>query len=142
MMNPWLIIAAIVVLLLVSAFFSGSETAITAASRARMHKLEKDGDRAAARVNRLIAARERLIGSILLGNNLVNILASALTTSLFMQIFGAAGVLYATLAMTALVVVFAEVLPKTYAISRPDHAALKASAPLELVMKLLGRLPG
>jgi magnesium and cobalt exporter, CNNM family len=120
---------AIVALLLISAFFSGSETALTAVSRPRMHKLEKDGNKNARLVNQLIATKERLIGTILLGNNLVNILASALTTSLFMNLFGGAGVVYATLVMTALVVVFAEVLPKTYAITNPDRAALKV-APL------------
>ena len=124
-----LVCFAIVLLLLISAFFSGSETALTAVSRARMHKLEKDGDQRASRVNQLISAKERLIGTILLGNNLVNILASALTTSLFMNLFGAAGVVYATIVMTALVVIFAEVLPKTYAIRNPDRAALKV-APL------------
>ncbi len=128
-MNPELLLLclAIVALLLISAFFSGSETALTAVSRPRMHKLEKDGNKNARLVNQLIAAKERLIGTILLGNNLVNILASALTTSLFMNLFGAAGVVYATLIMTALVVVFAEVLPKTYAITNPDRAALKVA---------------
>lgn len=83
-----LICLAIVALLLISAFFSGSETALTAVSRPRMHKLEKDGNKNARLVNQLIATKERLIGTILLGNNLVNILASALTTSLFMNLFG------------------------------------------------------
>ncbi len=124
-----LTLLAILVLLLISAFFSGSETALTAVSRARMHKLAKDGNKNARLVNRLISAKERLIGTILLGNNLVNILASALTTSLFLQLFGSAGVVYATIIMTALVVVFAEVLPKTYAINHPDRAALRI-APL------------
>ncbi len=118
---------AILALLLVSGFFSGSETALTAVSRARMHRLEKDGNKKASQVNRLINAQERLIGTILLGNNLVNILASALTTSLFMSLFGAAGVVYATIIMTALVVVFSEVLPKTYALKNPDKVALKVA---------------
>ncbi len=133
-----LISLAIVALLIISAFFSGSETALTAVSRPRMHKLEKDGNRNAARVNRLIATRERLIGTILLGNNLVNILASALTTSLFMQLFGGAGVVYATIVMTALVVVFAEVLPKTYAITNPDRAALRVAPLFRPLVVLFG----
>ena len=125
-MNMDLLLTAlsILALLLISGFFSGSETALTAASRARMHRLEKDGDKRASQVNRLTNAMERLIGTILLGNNLVNILASALTTSLFMNLFGAAGVVYATIIMTAMVVIFSEVLPKTYAIQNPDRVAL------------------
>jgi len=133
-----LTLIAIFALLLISGFFSGSETALTASSRARMHKLEKDGDRNAALVNRLTDNQERLIGAILLGNNLVNILASALTTSLFMRLFGAAGVAYATIIMTALVVIFAEVLPKTYAIANADKAALRIAPLLRRLVVLFG----
>ena len=115
---------AVVFLLLLSAFFSASETALTATSRARMHKLESDGDRRAARVNALIRDREKLIGAILLGNNMVNILASALATTLFLHLFGQAGVAWATVVMTLLVVIFSEVAPKTAAISRPDSIAM------------------
>lgn len=115
---------AVVLLLLMSAFFSGSETALTATSRARMHKLESDGDKRAARVNALIRDREKLIGAILLGNNMVNILASALATTLFLHLFGQAGVAWATVVMTLLVVIFSEVAPKTAAISRPDSIAM------------------
>ena len=112
-MMPELLITSgiILVLLVLSGFFSGSETALTAASRARMHSLAKQGDRRAAIVLALLGRNERLIGGILLGNNLVNILASALATSMLMGIFGEAGVVYATLGMTFLVLVFAEVLP-------------------------------
>ena len=110
-------------LVVLSAFFSGSETALTAASRARMLALEKSGDKRAGIVGRLIQDRERLIGALLLGNNLVNILASALATSLFLALFGQAGVVYATLAMTLLVLVFGEVLPKTLAIGDPDRVS-------------------
>ncbi|MCW5723425.1 MAG: HlyC/CorC family transporter [Maricaulaceae bacterium] len=123
-------------LLLMSAFFSGSETALTATSRARMLQLEKDGDRQARRVNGLIDNRERLIGAILLGNNLVNILASTIAAAVFLGLFGEAGVFYATLVMTVLVLVFAEVLPKTYAISNPDRMALAISAPIKLFVLL------
>jgi Mg2+/Co2+ transporter CorB len=117
-------VGAIILLLFLSAFFSGSETALTAASRARMHKLEADGVRNASIVNVLIASRERLIGAILLGNNLVNILASALATSLFIVWFGDAGVALATIVMTTLVLIFAEVLPKTYAITNTERTAM------------------
>lgn len=125
-------IIAILVLLGMSAFFSGSETALTAASRARMHQLEKDGDGRAAAVNKLIANRENLIGAILLGNNLVNILASVLATSLFTVLFGQGGLalVVATAVMTILVLVFAEVLPKTYAITRPDSMAMSVARPI------------
>lgn len=128
------ILAAIVLLLLFSAFFSGSETALTAASRARMHHLAEDGNKRARVVLHLTDDRERLIGAILLGNNLVNILASALATSLFLALFGDAGVVYATLVMTAIVLVFAEVAPKTLAITNTDRVALAVSQPLRLVI--------
>jgi len=129
-------IIAIVVLLALSGFFSGSETALTAASRARMHALEKDGDKRAESVNRLISNREGLIGSILLGNNVVNILASVLATSLFTQLFGPGGMALAmaTGVMTILVLVFAEVMPKTYAISRPDATAMKVAGIISVLV--------
>ena len=129
---------AVIFLLCLSGFFSGSETALTAASRARMHGLEKDGDKRAARVNRLLADRESLIGAILLGNNLVNILASAIATALFLDMFGDAGVPIATAVMTVLVLVFAEVLPKTYAISNSDNMAMTVSGPITFLVKSLG----
>lgn len=119
-----LTIATIFAMLLLSAFFSGSETALTATSRARLHELERRGNRKATRVQQLVKAPERLIGAILLGNNLANILASVMATSVFLQFFGETGVIYATLVMTTLVLVFAEVLPKTYSITNPDRVAL------------------
>ena len=133
----WLTICAIITLLACSAFFSGSETALTAASRAKMYALEKDGDNRAKLVNQLTSERERLISAILVGNNLVNILASSLATSLFLTQFGSAGVVYATLAMTVLVVIFAEVLPKNYAIANPDKSALALAPLLRPVMLVL-----
>ena len=128
---------AIFVLLCLSAFFSGSETALTAASRARMHQLEKEGDNRAKAVNRLLTKREDLMGAILLGNNLVNILAVVLATSLFTSIFGAGGFALAisTAVMTATVLIFSEVMPKTYAISRPDSLALLVARPIGIVVR-------
>ena len=123
-------IIAIMALICMSAFFSGSETALTAASRARIHTLDREGDARARLVNRLISDRERLIGAILLGNNLVNILASAIATSLFISLFGQSGVAIATAVMTALVLIFAEVLPKTYAITRADSMAMSVARPI------------
>jgi len=117
-------ITSIAVLLILSAFFSGSETALTAASRPLMHQMDQNGDARARIVNRLHEDKERLIGAILLGNNLVNILASALATSVLIATFGEAGVAYATLTMTLLVLIFAEILPKTYAFRNANRMAL------------------
>jgi Mg2+/Co2+ transporter CorB len=137
-LEDWLSLAAIIVCLLLSFFFAGSETALTASSRAAMLRLAQDGNRNATIVNRLMTARERLIGALLFGNNAVNILASALTTSLFLVWFGDVGVLYATAVMTVLVVVFAEVLPKTIAFNAPDRMALLAAKPMAVVVRVLG----
>ena len=136
--EDWLAVAAILLCLLLSFFFAGSETALTASSRATMLRLQQDGNRNAGIVNRLLAARERLIGALLLGNNAVNILASSLATSVFLVWFGDVGVIYATGLMTVLVVVFAEVLPKTIAFNAPDRMALAAARPMALVVRVLG----
>lgn len=114
-----------IVLMLFSAFFSASETALTAASKARMHQLEKDGEKRAKHVNWLFSNREKMVGAVLLGNTFVNIASSALVTSVLLAMFGDAGVALATLATTALVLVFCEVLPKTYAITNADGVALR-----------------
>ena len=137
-MDTYIIISivAIFALLVVSAFFSGSETALTVASKARIQKLARDGKKRAQSVAKLIEDRERLLGGILLGNNLVNILASALATSVMIHFFKEQGVVWATLIMTALVLVFAEVLPKTYAISKPDRMALAVGPAIALFVKL------
>jgi len=126
-------------LLAVSALFSAAETALTGASRSRMHQLEREGDRSARRVNRLLSDQETMIGAVLLGNNLINILASALTTQVITRaIPGAWGVAAATGIMTVLVLVFAEVLPKTLAIVRSDDVARFLSTPTLLVVRLFG----
>ena len=126
-------------LLAISAVFSAAETALTAASRARMHQLEREGDKGAGRVNKLISDQETMIGAVLLGNNLINILASALTTDvLIKQIPGPWAVPIATATMTVLVLVFAEVLPKTLAIQRSDDVARILSGPALLVVRLFG----
>lgn len=127
----------ILVLLVLSGFFSGSETALTAASRPRMHSMAKQGDKRAAIVLALRDRNERLIGGILLGNNLVNILASALATSMLMRMFGEAGVVYATLGMTFLVLVFAEVLPKTWALSHADKMSLAVAPAVRVLVFVL-----
>ena len=127
---------AVVLLLVLSGFFSGSETALTAANMSRLHHMEKEGHSGAAQVKRLLERREHLIGAILFGNNLVNNLSTVLATSLLLSLFGDAGILYATLGMTLLVLVFSEVLPKTYAIKHHDTMAL-AVAPIMRVIVLV-----
>ena len=136
-MEHWPLIASVVFLLLLSAFFSGSETALTAASRARIAHLARQGDTRALILKSLLDMPERLIGAILLGNNLVNILASALATSLFLRLFGPTGVVWATFVMTALVLVFGEVLPKTYAILNAEKMALRVAPVIRWVVRLL-----
>lgn len=133
-----IMLGIVLFLLCFSGFFSGSETALTAASRARMHSAEKDGDKRAGIVSKLLNMRERLLGGILLGNNMVNILASVLTTAVFTNVFGDGGAALAgaTIVMTLLILIFAEVLPKTYAISQPDKMALKVARPISLVVKI------
>ena len=130
-------IIGIALLLVLSAMFSGTETALTAASQPRMHILGQQGDRRADIVMRLYAQREKLLGAILLGNNLVNILASALATSLLITFFGDSGVLYATVVMTLLILVFGEVLPKTYAFYNPDGVALAVAPVFRYVVAFL-----
>jgi Mg2+/Co2+ transporter CorB len=136
--NDWLSIVIVLICLLLSAFFAGSETALTASSRASMTRLEKHGNRRARVVNKLLASREQLLGALLLGNNAVNIAASALATGVLLAWFGTAGIVYATLVMTILVVVFSEVLPKTAAFNAPDRTALLVARPMQWVVWLLG----
>lgn len=130
----WLTAGGIVVLLLLSAFFSGSETALTAASRGKLRSQADKGSPGAARALKITEDNERLIGSVLLGNNLVNILAASLATALFTKVFGDSGVAWATLVMTLLVLIFAEVLPKTYAITNSETAAARVSGPISIVV--------
>jgi Mg2+/Co2+ transporter CorB len=125
---------AIFALLAISAFFSGSETALTAVSKARMHHLTQEGSRRAAHVSALITNKESLIGAILLGNNFVNILASALATWIALQIFEEGGIVIATFAMTAIVLVFSEVMPKTFAITHTDRMALAVALPIRFIV--------
>ncbi len=128
---------AIFVLLVLSGFFSGSETALTAASKHVMHQLEQSGDKRANLVNEMHEDKERLIGAILLGNNLVNILASALATSLLIKLFGEHGVAFATVVMTILILIFSEILPKTYAIRNANRMALYVAPIIKPVIVVL-----
>jgi Mg2+/Co2+ transporter CorB len=132
-------IAALIVccLIILSGVFSAAETGVTAASKARIHRLAREGSKRAALAEKLIADKESLIGSALLGNNLINTLAGALTTYVLTKAFGGYGVLIATAVVTVLVLIFAEVLPKTYAITRPDRVAIVLSPLLAVVTRLL-----
>ncbi|WP_315735190.1 MULTISPECIES: HlyC/CorC family transporter [unclassified Bradyrhizobium] len=134
----WITLSVVIILLAASAFFALSETALTGASRASMLRLSKQGNRDADVVSSLFDMRERLIGALLLGNNIANIAASALATGIFTAWFGEVGVLYATGVMTALVVIFAEVLPKTIAINAPDRVSLTVARPMRAAVIVLG----
>ena len=131
-------LGAIALLLVLLAFFGAAETALTSASRPLMHTLEAEGNRHAAVVNWLLHRRERLLGSILLGNTLVNILAASLSTSLAIAAVGEAGVAYATAILTVIVLVFAEILPKTFAIRHANPVALAIAPMMKLFVSLLG----
>ena len=133
-------IVIIVGLIAGSAFFAAAETALTAASRPKMHGLEGEGNRRAGMVNRLRLHMEQVIGTLLLGNNLVNIMASALATGVLVEIFGPRGVAYATAGMTVLIVIFGEVMPKTYAINNADRLALAVAPAMRLLVRLVSPL--
>ncbi|MCH2038325.1 MAG: CNNM domain-containing protein, partial [Rickettsiales bacterium] len=130
-------ISIIFLLLLISGFFSGSETGLTGASRAKIYKLKNEGNRKAAKVLKLREDKENLIGAILFGNNVVNILATSISAGVMIELFGEDGVLYATAIMTALVLIFAEVLPKTFAIQNSEKVALTVSPIFIYLVRLL-----
>ena len=138
-LNSLFIILIIIFLLFLSAFFSGSETALTAASRAKIHQLEKKGNLRAKIVNFLKSQKEKLIGTLLLGNNLVNTLATALATSFIINYFNdnEKGVLFSTCIMTILILVFGEVLPKTIAINRAEKFSILFSPIIKFLVKFL-----
>jgi len=139
-MTLGLSILFIFVMLLLSAFFSGSETAMTATSKARMHALEKEGNKRAALVNKIGSRKDKMIGALLLGNNFVNIMSSALATSVFLALVGPAGVIYATIVMTALILIFAEVMPKTYALHHADKMSMALAPVIKVVIFVLAPL--
>ena len=131
----------LLILLSLSGMISAAETSMTAASRARLHQLEREGDRAARRVNQLLADQETMIGAILLANNVINILASAMTTAVLSAAFpGVLGIALATGMMTVLIVIFSEILPKTIAITRADDVARFLSIPTFWTVKIFGPL--
>jgi Mg2+/Co2+ transporter CorB len=129
--------AVIIILLIASAFFSSSETALTAASEARMRSLAAKGNERASAYERLSQHRDLLISSLLIGNNLVNVLATSLATSVMITLLGESGVVIATILMTIILVLFAEVIPKTFAINHADDFALSVSKPVSIIVFLL-----
>ena len=133
----WAALLAIPLLLAASAFLSGSETALTGASRARLHQMSNEGSGRAALVLRLLEHPDRPLGAILIGNNLVNILAASLATYVLVGLYGDGGVLLATLLMTGLIVVLAEIAPKTYAMAAPSETALRTASPIRGLVLLL-----
>ena len=129
---------SIIILLIISAFFSGSETGFTASSEGKIHRLAKDGNKRAKIVKKLLEKRDELMATILIGNNIVNILASALATSIAIEYFGDdGGVLLATAIMTILIVIFSEITPKTYALKKSEKTALFLSRFLLFFSKAL-----
>lgn len=128
---------AILLLIVLSAFFNVSETALTAASRARMHALEEDGNLPAALVNKVLSRPEKMIGTVLLGNTLVDVLAAALASNIAVHLYGQVGVAYATAIITILIVIFAAVLPKTYALAYADRVALVVAPPMQGLIYVL-----
>ena len=132
----WLTTAAILALLMLSAFFSGSETSLTASSRAKLKAQADRGSRGARAAMRVTEDPERMIGAILLGNNIVNILSAALATALLTRLFGDSGVALATLGMTILVLIFGEVMPKTVAITYPEAVATRVAPAIGILTML------
>ncbi len=135
-----LAILLLLILLLLSAFFSGSETALTRARKTRLRMLKNSGDKGAQHAEQLLKTPETMLSAILLGNNFVNFAASSLTAAIFVLTFGEAGIIYATIVMTIVVVVFSEVLPKTIAVAYAEPIACKVALPLQWIMRLFGPL--
>jgi magnesium and cobalt exporter, CNNM family len=136
--HDWITLGVVLFFLFMAFLFSGSETALTASSRGTMLRLAKAGNPDAIIVTRLLENRERLIGALLLGNNVATIVSSALATELLLYWFGDVGVIYASVAMTVLIIVFCELLPKTAAIMAPDRHALAVARPIQKVVAVLG----
>ena len=136
-LGVFLLVLSIVVLLIGSAFFSGSETGLTAASEARMRALARRGEKNAQAVEKLLSNKDKLISTLLIGNNLVNVVSTSLATSAAITLFAEGGVLLASVAMTVLLVIFAEVLPKTYAFNHADRMALRVAKPIRVIVFLL-----
>ena len=134
----WVAVPAVLLCLALSAYMSGAETAITGASRPRMHRLAQQGNRRAIQVNELLDRKDEAVSAVLIGANVVNIFAASLTTAVLTALFGAAGIAYATVAIGVLVVIFAEVMPKTWALLRADRVALTLAPSILVTLRILG----
>jgi Mg2+/Co2+ transporter CorB len=134
----WMSMGFVVLLIIISAFFSGAETGLTAASRARLTEMERRGSKRAGIVLKLTEVPERLIGALLLGNSLANITASAVATVALVKAFGDKGAVIASGVMTVLILIFAEVMPKTYAIAYPDRFAIAVAPLVRIVVAVFG----
>ena len=137
-----ILIGIIFGLVILSAFFSGSETSLTAASKARMHALKKSGNKEASNYEKIFNDKERLICTILLANNLVNILASSIATTILLKFFDTDGIAYTTIIMTFMILLFGELLPKTIALSNADKIALKISGFFKVLMFIFFPITG
>jgi Mg2+/Co2+ transporter CorB len=135
--NIILSISIVIFLLILSGLLSGSETSITSVSKSKIHKLAIRGDKRAKALMKIINKKNDLISSLLIGNNFVNILASALATAILIKFYGDRGILYSTILMSLLIVIFAEVLPKNYALIRPDRFALGMTKYLSVFLKVI-----
>ncbi|MCW3149977.1 HlyC/CorC family transporter [Stutzerimonas stutzeri] len=136
-LHPGFLVGLLVFLLLCSAFFSGSETGMLSLNRYRLRHHAKEGHRGARRATELLARPDRLLGTILVGNNFVNILASSIATVLAMQLWGEAGIAIATVGLTIMLLIFGEITPKTLAALRPEAVAYPVSLPLAMLQKIL-----
>ncbi|MDQ7984190.1 HlyC/CorC family transporter [Pseudomonas sp. G34] len=134
--HPGLLIGLLVLLLACSAFFSSSETGILSLNRYRLRHKAKEGHRGAKRVSKLLSRPDRLLGTILIGNNFVNILASSIATVLAIKLYGEAGIAIATIGLTVALLIFGEITPKTLAALHPEKIAYPASLPLQVLLKL------
>ncbi len=131
-------VLSIFLLIIVAAFFSAAETGLTAASRARLNEIEKRGSTRARTALRLLEAPERLIGALLLGNNLANITSSAVATAALIKMFGDSGAVIASAVMTVVILIFAEVMPKTYAITYPERTSIFVAPLMRVISAVLG----
>ncbi|MBE7375916.1 HlyC/CorC family transporter [Pseudomonas lopnurensis] len=136
-LHPGFLVGLLVFLLLCSAFFSSSETGMLSLNRYRLRHQAREGHRGARRASELLAHPDRLLGTILVGNNFVNILASSIATVLAMQLWGEAGIAIATIGLTIILLIFGEITPKTLAALRPEIIAYPVSLPLMLLQKVL-----
>ena len=133
----WLLLSSISILLVLSAFFSSAETGMMALNKYRLKHLIKQNNRSAKRADKLLKRPDRLLGVILIGNNFVNILAAALTTILCLELFGNSGVFIGSVILTIIILIFAEVTPKTFAAKNAESIALPASGILKVLQKVL-----